>query len=78
MNALREFFHTQFIEEILAKYFENPAVSAAANLTIIGKPTALQEIRIVGRVQCSTFTGAVINYVSIKSADFDSPSPPPP
>ena len=34
LNGLRVFFHTQFIEEILAKYFENPAVSAAANLTI--------------------------------------------
>ena len=26
LNALRGFFHTQFIEEILAKYCENPAV----------------------------------------------------
>ena len=41
LNGLRVFFHTQFIEEILAKYRENPAVCAAAKLTIV-KPTALQ------------------------------------
>ena len=41
LNGLCGFFHTQFIEEILAKYRENPAVSAAAKLTIV-KPTALQ------------------------------------
>ena len=27
LNALRGFFHTQFIEEILAKYCENPSCS---------------------------------------------------
>ena len=42
LNALRRLFHTHFIEEILAKYCENPAVCAAANLTILVKPTALK------------------------------------
>ena len=41
LNELRGIFHTQFVEEILAKYRENPAVCAAANLTI-EKRTAVQ------------------------------------
>ena len=32
LNALRGFFHTEFVEEISAKYWENPGGGGALNL----------------------------------------------